>query len=129
AGHEHKLAGAVAEAVRADLSPYPIDPATRSFTPDGWQQLYTDTQRFVQNQVSGRTGAGEELVVPRELAQKGLFAPPVKSGGLVLEQPRADFINLLYNFKLPETPRIQTGKLPLNVAGQEVSSATLPGRV
>jgi len=133
AANAHKMAQTLATIAKThpealQLSPYPIDPNTKSFTPDGWQQLYSDTQSFVQNQITGRTGAGQNLVVPRELTEKGFYQPQKTGVSQPLDQQRADFINALYNFKLPETPRIQRGKIPLNIAGQEVSTATMPGR-
>lgn len=132
AANAHKMAATLAKIgiTGTALSPYPIDAATGSFTPEGWKQLYSDTQTFVNNQQAGRTGSGESLVVPKEVADQGIFAPQVKPGAEVpLDQHSADFINALFNFKLPETPRMQKGKIPLNIAGQEVSAATLPGRV
>jgi GNAT superfamily N-acetyltransferase len=131
ASNAHKMAATLAkigpEAIA--LSPYEIDPDTHTFTPDGWKRLYEDTQKFVANQQAGRTGAGESLVVPKEMAERGVYAPQVKGPGVALDQHSADFINTLFNFKLPETPRMQKGKLPLNIAGQEVSAATQAGRV
>ena len=132
AANAHKTALAIADMIANDpahaaLSPYPIDPKTGSFTAEGWQQLYQDTQTFVQNQMAGRTGSGVPLVVPKEMAEAGAFAPKLE-GGTQLDQARADFISSLYNFKLPETARVIRGKMPLNVIGAEVSEATLPGR-
>lgn len=134
AANAHKTAAAIAEMMakdpaKANLSPYPIDPATKTFTPEGWKQLYADTQTFVANQIAGQTGAGQPLVVPKGVTERGLFAPATAARAGVLPQRTADFINLLFNFKLPEKARITAGKLPLNIAGQEVSAATLPGRV
>lgn len=130
AANAHKLAEFLATVPDAQaLVPYAIDPATRSFTPDAWQQLYQDTQNFVQNQIRGATGSGEPLVVPRSVTDAGGFAPPTRPGAVTLDQGKADFINMLFNFKLPETPRVQTGRRPLNLVGQEVSAATIPGRV
>ena len=130
AANAHRMAETLAKAKAENLSPYEIDPTLQTFTPASWQQLYTDAQVFINNQQAGRTGAGEPLVVPKEITEKGFFAPQVKPGAEVpLAQRNADFINMLFGFKLPETPRIQKGKLPLNVAGVEVSAATKPGRV
>lgn len=130
AANAHKLANFLAENPSAQtLSPYAVDATTKSFTADAWQELYRDTQSFVQNQMRGVTGAGEPLVVPRSVTEAGGFAPPTRAGAVALDQGKADFINLLFNFKLPETPRIQIGRRPLNIVGQEVSQATLPGRV
>ena len=130
ASNAHKLAKFLSETPEAAaLSPYAIDPKTKSFTPDAWQQLYADTQTFVQNQARGATGSGEPLVVPRSATEAGAFAPPTRPGVRELGQTQADFINMLFGYKLPETPRIQKGKRPLNVIGQEVSEATMAGRV
>lgn len=107
--------------------PYELDPKTGSFSEAGWKQLFDDTQKFVSNQVGGRTGAGEELVVPKTAT--GAFKPPESGVAEALSQEKADVINALFGYKLPETPRISGGKLPLNVVGQEVSAATKPGRV
>lgn len=130
ASNAHKLANFLADTAGAEtLSPYPIDATTRTFTDAGWQELYADTQTFVQNQMRGSTGSGADLVVPRSVTEAGGFAPATRPGAVALDQGRADFINMLFNFKLPETPRIQAGRRPLNLQGQDVSAATLPGRV
>lgn len=130
ASNAHKLAKFLAETPEAQsLSPYAVDANTKTFTPEAWQELYNDTQTFVQNQMRGATGSGEPLVVPRSVTEAGGFAPATRAGARALDQTRADFINALFNFKLPETPRMQRGRRPLNVIGQEVSAATLPGRV
>lgn len=130
ASNAHKLAEFIADNPNVQsLSPYAVDANTRSFTPEAWQELYADTQRFVQNQARGATGSGEPLVVPRSVTDAGGYAPPVRAGAEALPQGKADFINMLFNFKLPETPRIQAGRRPLNVIGQEVSAATLPGEL
>lgn len=130
ASNAHKLAKFLAETPEAQsLSPYAVDPNTKTFTPEAWQELYRDTQTFVQNQMRGATGSGEPLVVPRSVTEAGGFAPAVRAGARALDQTKADFINALFNFKLPETPRMQRGRRPLNVMGQEVSAATMPGRV
>ena len=124
AANAHKLAAKLPQG----LSPYPIDPATKTFTPEGWKKLYEDTQKFVQNQMGGRTGAGEPLVVPRSVEQAGFFKPPQTGAPEGIDQRTADFINLLFGVPLPKTPRITGGRLPLNIAGQDVSVATKPGR-
>lgn len=134
AANAHKLAGTIAQIAEVApgseaLSPYPIDVKAGTFTEEGWKQLFQDAQKFVANQAKGQTGAGEPLVVPKELTERGFYAPKTAGGAEPLDQRRADVINTLFNFKLPETPRMQKGKLPLNIAGQEVSQATLPGRV
>lgn len=127
AANAHKLSKTLAE-VNPKLSPYEIDATSGSFTETGWKSLYEDVQRFTKNQMAGRTGAGESLVVPASVTEKGAFAPQIKPGAEPLAQNRADFINLLFNFRLPDTARVQKGRLPLNVIGQEVSEATKPGR-
>lgn len=125
AANAHKLAGKLPQ----NFSPYEIDPKTKTFTPEAWQELYEDTQKFVQNQMGGRTGAGEPLVVPGNVEQAGFFKPPQTGEAAGIDQRKADFISLLFGVPLPKTPRITKGKLPLNIAGQEVSAATKPGRV
>jgi hypothetical protein len=127
AANAHKLAEKLVELGVSDASPYPI--ADGTFTPDGWKQLYDDTQKFVKNQMAGRTGAGEPLVIPKNVTDAGFFAPAQRNSPAGLEQTKADFINMLFNFRLPDTARLQKGKLPLNIAGQDVSAATKPGRV
>ena len=128
AANAHKTAQALSR-LDPSLSPYPIDPATKSFTEDGWKQLFEDTQKFVQNQMAGRTGSGEELVVPKGVIDAGFFKPPLEAGAGGLDQRKADFISAMFGMKLPETARMQSGKMPLNLAGQQVSEATIPGRV
>jgi hypothetical protein len=129
AANAHKLAKTLNAIGDPTMSPYELDPKTGSFSEGGWRQLYDDAQAFVKNQTTGKTGAGESLEVPAELQKKGFFKPPVKGPGQPLDQGRADVLNALFGFKLPETPRMQKGKTPLNIAGQEVSAATQPGRV
>jgi hypothetical protein len=123
AANAHKLAAKLEELGVSEASPYPIEKG--SFTSEGWQELYRDVQKFVQNQMGGRTGAGESLVVPK---MPGMTAPPEKGQPAALDQTKADLINMLFNFRLPDTARVQKGKLPLNIAGQDVSEATKPGR-
>jgi hypothetical protein len=130
ASNAHKLAKFLAETPEAEaLVSYAIDAKTKTFTPEAWQELYSDTQRAVQNYASGATGAGEPLVVPKSVTEAGGFAPPVRPGAKPLEQGKADLINFLFGFKLPETPRLQKGKMSQNAMGQLVSAATKPGRV
>lgn len=125
AANAHKLAAKLPQ----NLSPYAIDPATKTFTPEAWQELYADTQTFVENQMGGRTGAGEPLVVPGQLEQAGFFKPPVTGSAGSIEQRKADFISLLFGVPLPKTPRISGGQYPLNVAGVGVRELTRPGTV
>lgn len=127
AANAHKMAAFLAD--HTALSPYEIDTTTKTFTPDAWRELYADVQKFVQNHKTGATGSGEALVVPKTVSDRGFTAPARRGGEVAIDQTKADFINLLFNFKLPETPRQTKGKMPLNLAGQEVSEATMPGRV
>lgn len=108
--------------------PYEVDPATKSFSEAGWKQLYQDAQTFIQNQSSGRTGSGEELIVPASATDAGAFKPPTSGRAEPLAQEKADVISALFGFKLPETPRITGGKTPLNVVGQDIAEATIQGR-
>lgn len=96
-------------------------------TEAGKRGLQADLQTFIQNQMAGFTGSGLEVVVPEGTGATA----PVRTGvqPVALPQERADVISYLFNLKLPETPRITAGKLPLNIVGQRVSEATLPGRV
>lgn len=128
AANAHKLAQTLSKLSNIQL-PYDVDPTTKSFTPEAWKQLYEDAQTFVQNQKKGQTGSGEQLVVPKSASDAGAFAPPTQKGAVALDQRKADIINMLFNLKLPETPRVQGGKVPLNILAQEVSTATIPGRV
>ncbi len=127
ASNAHKLAGKLVELGVAEASPYEIK--GESFSPKGWQDLFADTQKFVQNQSAGRTGAGESIIVPEDIRARGFFAPPERGAVAGLDQTKADFINTLFGIRLPDTARIQKGKLPRNIAAQEVSAATKPGRV
>lgn len=128
ASNAHKMAQALINTRKGDWSPYALDPTTGSFTTEGWQRLFEDTQKFVQNQMSGRTGSGEELVVPRSVVDAGGYKPPLVGEAQALGQSEADFINMLFNFKLPKGTRMKKGKRPLNIQGQEVSEASIPGR-
>jgi hypothetical protein len=123
AANAHRVAQALGE-VDTKLSPYEIKDGT--FTDAGWQELFKDAQRFVENQMAGRTGAGESLVVPKESLDRGFFKPAERGAVKGLDQGRADFINLLFGFRLPDSGRISGPGLSL--AGQEVSEATAPGR-
>lgn len=128
ASNAHKLANTLID-VNVP-SPYELDPKARSFSEQGWKELYEDVQKFVANQGAGQTGAGEALVMPKELESHGFQKPRETAGGsIALDQRRADFINMLFNFRLPTTARITGGKLPLNIAGQSISEATKPGRL
>lgn len=133
-----RLAAMLAELQRRgvdirEFTPYEIDPRTRSFTADAWEQLIADAEQFSRNQLAGATGAGEPLVVPQRAQELGAFPPEVREGRAGTEQPlpqeTADFHNMLFNFRLPDTPRMSRGGAPLNVLGQEVSQATQAGRL
>lgn len=130
AANAHRLARTLSISPELSaLSPYPIDPTTKTFTNEGWKQLYADAATQVQNYKAGRTGAGEPLVVPKGATDKGFYAPPLGKGAGPLEQGKADFINMLFGQDVPNTARVTSNRLPLNVAGQLVSEATKPGRV
>lgn len=129
AANAHKLAKALADAKSTRLSPYEIDKKTGSFTDRGWRELFVDATNFSRNQQQGLTGAGKPLVVPAGVVEKGFFAPtPEGEPGFPLDQRKADLLSALFGIPVPKTPRI--GKVyPRNLAGQEVSAATMPGRV
>lgn len=106
--------------------PYEFDAQTGRFTAKGRAELLADAQRFMDNQRAGFTGAGGELVVPAEVTARGFTQPEQAGLGVVLDQNRADIINYLFNVQIPEkVSRVA----PLHLAGQEVSEATLPGRL
>ena len=114
-----------------NLSPYEIDPATAFYTPEAWNQLTADVQTAVKNWRDGRTASGTPVVVPEELSRQSggqIYQPRVGPGGGALDSAKADFISHLMGHQLPETPRLAKS-FPLNVAGQDVSAATIPGRV
>jgi SAM-dependent methyltransferase len=118
------------DAMRA-VSPYEIDKATGFFTPDAWKSLTADLQTAVKNWRDGRTASGTPVVVPDALHQQSggqIYQPQVGPGGGALDTAKADFISHLMGHQLPETPRLAK-TFPLNVAGQDVSAATIPGRV
>jgi predicted GNAT family acetyltransferase len=113
------------------LSPYEIDKSTGFYTPDAWNQLTADVQTAAKNWKDGRTASGTPIVVPEELSRQSkgqIYQPQVGPGGGPLDQGKADFISHLMGHQLPETPRLAKS-FPLNVAGQDVSAATIPGRV
>jgi ribosomal protein S18 acetylase RimI-like enzyme len=126
AANAHRMAKALKG--NETLSPYEI--SGDSFSEKGWRDLFADVETFSRNQIAGQTGAGDPLVVPKNIKDAGFFAPASRARDAApLDQRKADFINILFGYKLPETPRIQKGKLPLNIAGQDVSTATKPGRI
>lgn len=125
-----KSAAATPE-IRA-LSPYEVNPQTNFFTPEAYDQLQKDVQVAVKNWKDGRTASGTPLQVPENVKQQSggqIFQPPVGPGGGALDTAKADFISHLMGHKLPSTARLTKGVFPLNVAGQDVSAATMPGRV
>jgi broad specificity phosphatase PhoE len=131
AANVHRTAQEVSQLGHPQLVPYPLDPKTGSLTPDGWRQLYEDTQKAVRNYVGGYTASGEDLVVPRSAVAAGASKPPVRGAAEALDQNKADFINAMFGIKLPKTPRISTKELglPTAIVGEDISRATLPGRV
>lgn len=111
--------------------PYPVD-ARGEFTAEGWKQLLADAQKFSANHLAGFTGTGEPLVVPAGLEAAGVHAPlrTTATAPEVLPQDKADFINMLYGERPPETARVsRKSNVPLNVVGQKVSEATQAGRI
>lgn len=129
AANAHKLAAELHRAKAGDLTPYPIDPKTGTFTADGWRLLFDDTVQFSKNQMAGLTGAGEPLVVPKSVTDRGFTAPTeLGEPGRKLNQDRADVISMLMGIPLPKSGRVGT-VFPRNLAGQAVSAATKPGRV
>jgi hypothetical protein len=133
AANAHKVSGALNTLAEHgnNLSPYEIDPKTGTFSEQGWRDLYDDVQKFVKNQMGGRTGSGQPLVVPESVTKAGGYAPPARGEVEPLSQDKADFINMLFHAKLPDTGIARQGaiNLPLNVAGQKISEATMPGRL
>jgi hypothetical protein len=107
------------------ISPYAVDVAAGSFTPDAWKQLVSDIQTYTVNQQAGGTGAGKTLKLPKNAAELKISVPPEQAAKLApLEQSRADFINTLMGLKLPETTRVsRAGGTPGNIVGQEISKA------
>jgi len=95
-------------------------------TDSGLTELKADVETYMANQSKGFTGSGLPLVVPEAAQKLGAFKPEVTGEPVPLEQARADVINYLFNTKIPES----AGRIaPLHLAGQEVSAATVPGRV
>ena len=139
AANMHRFAGSVSDMMAKDpayasLSPYPIDPATRSLSDEGWKQFYQDTAIYVKNQMSGRTGFGEPLVVPRFQQEHGMWKPQEGPSAGALSEDKSQLINLLFGGTTPRTPRITGGKMPLGIAGPDVHKATmeaagLPSRI
>lgn len=107
----------------AKLSPYSVEGT--SFSAEGWKNLVADIQTYTENQQAGGTGAGKALVLPADAAKLGVSVPPIQAAKFSpLEQSKADFINTLMGFKLPETTRVsRAGGTPGNIVGQEISRA------
>jgi hypothetical protein len=112
-------------------SPYEIDTNAKSLSEQGWKDFFKDVSEVaIPNYAAGRTASGVELQVPDDLVlRRGWTKPPLKPAAGKLDQAKADFINMAFGFRSPSTPRITSGKLPQNIAAQEVSRATIPGRV
>jgi hypothetical protein len=108
---------------------YTLDLATGEWTADGWRAIMRDAEIYGRNQALGYTGAGERLIVPEAVRAQGRFAPPEEGTPTVLDQARADIMNLFQSLRVPKTPRVTGERLPGNIVAQRVSEATLPGRV
>ena len=133
AANAHKMARWLADVATRQpdalsLSPYPIDPKTKTFTPEGWRQLYIDAQTFVRNQQAGGAGAGVPMTFPPNAAELGIVVPPARVGDLTqIPQNVADFHNVLFNVMLPETPRVsRKAGVPGNIVAQEMATAMEP---
>lgn len=135
---------------RTDLSPYAIDVAKQTFTPDAWRQMWQDYQKYLHNHSGGWRGDGSAPV----RAPEGLYAG-VSRAELNLDLPPnlatisdwkpipiperiSDWFNLLYGQSVgpPMSLRISrpaaypgARKVPANIAARAVAEATEPGRV
>lgn len=116
---------------KPETSPYEIDTNAKSLSEQGWKDFFRDvTEVAIPNYLAGRTASGVELQFPTDLLQRrGWHKPEIKGAAGKLSQKKADFINMAFGFRTPDTARISSGKLPQNVAAQEISKATMPGRV
>lgn len=125
-----KLAEFFAKTAPGEI-PYDVDTNAKSLSEQGWKDFFRDVTKIaIPNYNAGRTASGVELQVPRDLILKrGWTKPPLKPAAGKLNQAKADFINMAFGFKTPDSPRISSGKLPQNIAAQEISRATIPGRV
>lgn len=132
AANANRVAQWAAEGGHAAAIPYALDTAGRTFTPGAWMALHNDLQTFVNNQLAGRTGSGVPLVVPENIRAAGAYVPELGAQAEgTLDQRRADFISMLFGTgQLPKTARISNRGLglPLSIAGEGVSEATIPGR-
>lgn len=113
-------------AKQTDKSRVPYETDANGLTENSLAQLREDARVYQENQANGYTGAGERIVVPEAAEKLGAFKPEEKGEPLPIPQERADVINYLFNTKIPETA---SRLAPLHLAGQEVSAATVPGRV
>ena len=109
----------------ANLSPFPIDPATKSFTPEGWKQLHDYLyQNVIPNYLAGRTASGVPIKMPEEVIQQGFYKPGL-APGRPMDQRTSEFISMLFGVPLPKSLRSVAEKMPLNIMGQRVRVATL----
>lgn len=104
---------------------YELDVQNGEWTEQGWRDIFKDAEVFSANQLAGFAGSGTSLEVPKVT---GRYAPPEVGAPIGLDQSLADFQNLLYNIRVPKSPR-QGKAVPGNLAAQAISEATLPGRL
>ena len=130
AANADTMAGALADLIAkrpdfANLSPFPIDPATKSFTPEGWKQLHAYLyQNVIPNYLAGRTASGVPIKMPEEVIQQGFYKPGL-APGRPMDQRTSEFISMLFGVPLPKSLRSVAEKMPLNIMGQRVRVATL----
>jgi broad specificity phosphatase PhoE len=134
AANANRVAQWAAETGNESRIPFEIDTANKTFTKGGWQKLYALLHSaFVPNQLAGRTGAGQPLVVPENVRRAGAYQPELgEQSNVPISQRESDFISMLFGTgQLPGSPRISTRELglPGAIAGEEISAATQPGRV
>jgi hypothetical protein len=109
-----------------DKSRVPYETDANGLTGKGMVALQADIETYMANQAKGFTGSGEHLVVPEAARKLGAFAPEETAPPVPLDIAKADTINFLFGTRIPES----AGRMaPLHLAGQEVSAATVPGRV
>lgn len=125
AANAQALAAALSERPELmKLSPYPIDPATKSFTEAGWRQLHDDLyNRVIPNYANGRTGSGVPIEMPEDMVKAGYWKPQ-QGPGIPFDQRTSEFISMLFGVPTPKTLRLQN-RPPLNIMGQKVRKATL----
>lgn len=107
---------------------YGLDVQKGEWTEQGWRDIFADAEVFSANQSKGYAGSGLSLEFPPEVIAAGRTAPAITGTPVALEQGIADFQNMLYNLRVPKSPR-QGSKLPGNLVAQKISEATLPGRL